>query len=141
MDAINNGHALDACKILALPEHFSPKHLQDIVDGKLKEGKVLVECELHVFADLGAYDCGGDLTDDVHKINRIKLNSSNHITLHKVEEKMYTGEEVKRIAWKSWHQCMIENCTTGTESDKNLPTLEQDIDKPVFDKWFEQNIK
>lgn len=35
-----------ANKILAFPEHFSPKHLQDIVDGKLKDrDKVLIECE------------------------------------------------------------------------------------------------
>jgi hypothetical protein len=33
-------------KILALPEHFSPKLLQDIVDGVLKSGdKVLIECQ------------------------------------------------------------------------------------------------
>lgn len=33
-------------KILALPEHISPKHLQDIVDGKIKDGQtVLIECE------------------------------------------------------------------------------------------------
>jgi hypothetical protein len=32
-------------KIFALPENFSPKHLQAIVDGKLKNGdEVLVEC-------------------------------------------------------------------------------------------------
>lgn len=32
-------------KVLALPEHFSPKHLQAIADGKLKDGdKVYVEC-------------------------------------------------------------------------------------------------
>lgn len=35
----------DTKKVLALPEHFSPKHLQAIVDGKMKDGqKVLVEC-------------------------------------------------------------------------------------------------
>lgn len=33
-------------KILALPEHFSSKHLQDIVDGKMKDGMtVLLECD------------------------------------------------------------------------------------------------
>lgn len=33
-------------KILALPEHFSSQQLQDIVDGKLKEGqKLFLECE------------------------------------------------------------------------------------------------
>jgi len=31
-------------KVLSLPEHFSDKHLQAIVDGKLKQGKVLVKC-------------------------------------------------------------------------------------------------
>ena len=33
-------------KLLVLPEHFSPQTLQDIVDGKLKDGsKVLLEVE------------------------------------------------------------------------------------------------
>jgi hypothetical protein len=33
-------------KILALPEHFTPEQLQDIVDGKMKDGdKVMVECK------------------------------------------------------------------------------------------------
>lgn len=40
-----NSHT-GAFKILALPEHFSPRHLQAIVDGKLKDGdKVLLEVE------------------------------------------------------------------------------------------------
>lgn len=68
-------------KILALPEHFSPEHLQMIVDGKLS-GKVVVECEQHnpsiqnILADDGTM--------------KIKLNP--HITIYPVEEKMYTRE-------------------------------------------------
>jgi len=34
-------------KILALPEHFSPKHLQAIIDSKLKDGdSVFIKCEV-----------------------------------------------------------------------------------------------
>src|SRR3972149_2891570 len=69
-------------KILALPEHFSPKHLQAIVDGKM-----LVEC-----------DKMWNEIDGEYKV--IKLNQSNHITLHKIEEKMYTREELKEWAEK-----------------------------------------
>lgn len=40
----DNGKRLILGKILSLPKHFSPKHLQAIVDGKLKDGdEVLVE--------------------------------------------------------------------------------------------------
>jgi len=40
----------DCYKILALPEHFTNKQLQAIVDGKLKDGdKVIVEVEGHGF--------------------------------------------------------------------------------------------
>lgn len=40
-------YSVSSCrKILALPEHFSPKQLQAIVDGKLRDGdEVFVECE------------------------------------------------------------------------------------------------
>lgn len=97
----------DIYKVLALPEHFSPKHLQDIVDGKLKEGKVVVECEESICI------CG---EKENHHINhdesllhrpieevlcnecgkfflpyQIKLNP--HITLYEVEEKMYTLQQ------------------------------------------------
>lgn len=61
-------------KILTLPEHFSPQHLQDIVDGKLKEGdKVLVECENDTYDDT-------PLTTKPCTV--IKFDSSNHITLY-----------------------------------------------------------
>lgn len=57
-------------KILALPEHFSPKHLQSIIDGKLKDGdEIFVECERILF------EAGIDFK------YKIKLNKDNHITL------------------------------------------------------------
>src|SRR5690606_33636935 len=78
-------------KILALPEHFSPQQLQDIVDGKLKEGKCLVECETRILRpELGAIFEGPSgleyLNDTI-----IKLNP--HITIYPVEEKMYTKKD------------------------------------------------
>ena len=81
----------DEFKILALPEHFSPKQLQAIASseqsGYYKDGdKVLVECTWQCKST----DCDGDC--DKKNIScgdrqhQIKLNSSNHITLYKVEE-------------------------------------------------------
>lgn len=111
-------------KILALPEHFSPQQLQDIVDGKLKEGqKILLECE-----DVG--DCKEYDTDNNYctckdgcKDLQIKLNP--HITIYPpVEEKMYTREEVKNIALKAYERGFIR------------PIYEKH-----FDIWFEQNVK
>jgi len=69
-------------KVLALSEHFSSKHLQAIVDGKMKEGDtVLLETE-HTKGE-----------DDYYG-HRIKFNSSNHITLHKNVNKTYTKKEI-----------------------------------------------
>lgn len=101
-------------KVLALPEHFSPKHLQAIVDGKMKDGdKVLVECEKQ-------YHDG----DQWH--HKIKLNSSNHITLHKVEEKMYSREELRLIVSRAIDAGKMHEYGQFIRSN---------------DEWFEQNIK
>lgn len=109
------------CKILALPEHFSPKHLQAIVDGKLKEGKCLVECNE-----------GGCLNYTENKTCKtpcdtpfcyyptIKLNP--HITIYSVEEKVYTRLEVRTILHKF-----------------NNPQSNEDVFK--LNTWFEQNVK
>ncbi len=104
-------------KILALPEHFSPEQLQMIVDGKLKNGdKVLIEC-----------DYWPDIRDDKYPGQYvIKLNSSNHITLHKVEEKMYTLDQVVALAK---HIC-CKHCDEADAWDNNTVT-----------EWFEQNMK
>ena len=126
-------HTNVAIKILALPEHFSPKHLQAIVDGKLKEGKVLVECGEPCQLDKdyeGGYDCayckrkGMDFGDCTSKDNVIKLNSSNHITPHKVEEKMVPESRV--IDFLKWLPK-----DHGHKFSNELDAWE----------WFEQNVK
>lgn len=112
----------DHKKILVFSEQFSPKQLQMIVDGKIKDGdKVLVECELKEI------DCpdGIEGCEVFHQTQLIRLNSSNHITLHKVEEKMYAREEVLKII-KAYN---ISNDPYARLSDKK--TME----------WFEQNVK
>lgn len=154
------GGTCNGCKkILALPEHFSPKHLQAIVDGKLKDGdKVLVECErvwvFRAYTTEQAYRTERffdekEFTDHTemkvfsakhsaeHKriypnyvsnytdYHKIKLNSSNHITLHKVEEKMYTREEVEVLAKQSFEVGRNYQLT----GDNN------------FKEWFDTNVK
>lgn len=125
-------------RILALPEQFSPKELQAIVDGKMKDGdKVLVECEFHHMVTF---------KDEFNKVgvrdeNHIKLNSQGHVTIHrnerleqfrdkyinnKIEEKMYTKEEVYNFILNA-----TNNALTTSFADQ------------VFNarKWFEQNVK
>lgn len=81
-------------KILVLPEHFSPQQLQDIVDGKLKEGKCLVECERGEEIKVTETDSKGKAEKWNHlKATKIKLNP--HITIYPVEEKMYTERELE----------------------------------------------
>jgi hypothetical protein len=67
----------DFWKILALPEHFSPEQLEDIVNGKLKDGdEVLVECENKYFEpDSSIHSNRG------WEVLAVKLNQSNHITM------------------------------------------------------------
>jgi hypothetical protein len=108
---------LHVAKVLILPEQFSPKHLQAIVDGKMKDGdKVLVECE-----SIAPHP---SLNDWIV----IKLNSQGYVTLYKVEEKMYTREEVYVLLNK--HQ---SDYRTHVRKTNNWS----------FDitEWFEQNIK
>jgi len=71
-----NSFVLASCrKILALPEHFTPEQLQDIVDGKMKDGDtLLVGCVKSTAMDLSN-----------QTINQyFKIESP--LTLHKAEE-------------------------------------------------------
>ncbi len=128
-------------KILALPEHFSPKLLQDIVDGKLKGGKCLVECiqEEPIPMTYKGVDSRGDYlyycpkcghggsymgTGQVHcykdecRPTTIKLNP--HITIYNVERKTYTFEDMDEIRRRA--------------IDFGASSLS-------LNKWFEQNVK
>lgn len=134
---ISNGYYF---KIIALPEHFSPKHLQAIVDGKMKDGdKVLVECEKKC-----AGNClqSGVILDCAMCFNIIKLNSSNHITLHKVEEKMYTEDEFKdKLKKILWDYIRGEDDLVGTDFEGGLSVGFNSYQETNIDKWFEQNVK
>jgi len=89
-----SGNTVTVCdifKILALPEHFSPQQLQMIVNGVYKDGdKVLVECEKDE-----------ESMGKLNWLSKIKLNSSNHITLNKVEENLYSQIEHLIIMWSN----------------------------------------
>lgn len=81
-------------KILALPEHFSPKHLQAIVDGKIKDGdEVYVECEV-VFLPTDA------VPSKQEHIRVIKLNQSSHIKLFSIKEEVTWDEVIHQFFGK-----------------------------------------
>ena len=80
----------DAKKIIALPEHFSPKHLQAIVDEKLQDGdEVLVECD---YIDAVRVALLGEHEAEY----KITLNQSSHIKLFRVDKEA-TWEEIKTL--------------------------------------------
>jgi hypothetical protein len=121
---------IDRCKkILALPEHFSIKHLKAIEDGKMKDGgKVLVEC------NAVPNEIDNPLTNPDGLIHfpgaefEIKFNPFNHIILHKAaEEKMYTSTEVKDLICAAF--------------DANITDYDGVLIEDEFEKWFEQNVK
>lgn len=125
-------------KILALPEHFSPKHLQAIVDGKLKDDdEVYVECvDRHYCTNAVCCHVGHCYREDrdytkcenTIKELHIKLNSSNHITLHKIEERTYTKEEL-RAAFDAGYQYGLEVERSGIYAVGNC-----------FEEWFDVGI-
>ena len=109
-------------KILALSEHFSPKQLEMIVEGKLKDGDtVLVECEEDYLSNpkcvstgkcqetegfKGTEHEGVDMCEDGcvqgRRAHVVKLNVNDHIGLYSIEpvgesDKKYTREEVENI--------------------------------------------
>jgi hypothetical protein len=103
---------IDNCrKILALPEHFSQQSLQDIVEGKLKEGKCLVECN------------AGYVNPEWNPAT-IKLNP--HITIYPVEEKMISIDLLRK-AWGAGYCSALNNA-------KNIKGL-------TFSEWFDQHVK
>ncbi len=127
----NQENSTKAFKILALPEHFSSQQLQDIVDGKLKEGKYLVECWSAAYCD-GCNKVGmrhwahADTCGYPVEYDKIKLNP--HITIYPVEEKMYTREELLDVL-KKHHERFVTNHPIG------------DIMWKQTKEWFEQKVK
>lgn len=86
-------------KVLVLPTQFSTKQLQAIIEGKLKDGdEVLVECKpAEIYGNNGSF----------YPIEYvIKLSyPDNKVTLHKVEQKLYTREELENYIELAWASC------------------------------------
>lgn len=102
-------------KVLALPENFSPKHLQAIVDDKFKDGdEVYVECQKGYITPGGMLDRNSII---------IKPDSQNHIILHKVEQKTYTREKVEYL---------LQQYRIFGPKDSSLPE---------HNKWLKENLK
>lgn len=83
-------------KILILPENFSPEIIEDIVNGKLKNGeKVLIRCE----AMPNEFDNPMSNPEGVHNTEdseyEIKLNEKNHISFYSIEE--YKKRQLKSL--------------------------------------------
>jgi hypothetical protein len=118
--AVDGGNCSDWCvKILALPDHFSPKQLQDIVDGKLKDGKYLLECD-PLFESL---------FNGVNPPAFIKLNP--HIIIHPVE-RMYTLDEMIKHAFNFYSDMSLK-----MKVPFNL--ISENRDNAKF--WFENHVK
>lgn len=76
-------------KILALPEHFSDKHLQAIVDGKMKDGdEVLVKC-----GDTGIRYYIDTVKFSSETVKIVHLDQQNHITLFPVKQSLEEAAE------------------------------------------------
>ena len=125
----------DCVKILSLPEHFSDKHLQAIVDGKIKDGdEVLIKCGLK-----------GDKTFPEPNLSNsyyaVHLDQQNHITLFPVEQscpecgctdlntrhnQRFDGSTAK------WEEC--DNC--GEIIDENKQSIEE-----AYYEYFGQKVE
>lgn len=72
-------------KVLAIPKQFSDKHLQAIVDGKIKFGdEVLVKCQAMSTVDVEGKGDGGLFLD----YNQIALDQQNHIALFPAKQSL-----------------------------------------------------
>lgn len=87
---------LSGYKILAMPENISPKQLQVIVDGKLKDGnEVLVGCGAKITDDVYKYT-KDELYDDKHIWYNVEVDLKGYITLHKAVDETW-DDIYKRI--------------------------------------------
>jgi hypothetical protein len=107
-------------KVLVLSEQFSPKHLQAIVDQKLKDGdEVYVECYKVLNTDIIK---GKDFNNYILK--PIKLFPV------KKEEKLYTKEEVK-VKFLEF----VKDCDYNEDLLCNYEGDYRDLDK-----WIKDNL-
>ena len=77
-----NKKILKPYKILALPEHFSDKHLQAIADEKMKSGD-----SIYLKTEWQGYK------NDMNAYHTIHLNQQNHITIFPVKQSLESAIE------------------------------------------------
>lgn len=115
IEFIKNSTSDKYLKILAIPEQFSPKHLQAIVDGKLNSGdEVYIKCEV----DLNKIP--------TQFIEYIKL-TNNHIKLfpvNKESEKLYSKNEI------------LEKVNQWFREEASVNGL----DSEPIDRWLSKNL-
>jgi len=93
-------------KILALPENFSPKHLQAIVDGKMKDGdSVLVEVEREVEDFEGNPMYTGNFV--------VWTNQQGHVVIHKAEDQDNLSRHFVLLAIKAVQRKLDEEDVQG----------------------------
>jgi hypothetical protein len=120
---INNPAEYGYKKVLALPENFSPKHLRAIVDNKMKNGsEVYVQCKRVGYQHMSA--------------DFVELDSNNYITLHKIEQKMYTKEELIATLHKCHSDIYKQNTQWSGDIDPEVPA---EFVKEI-DDWAAQNL-
>ena len=142
--------------VLALPEHFSSQSLQDIVDGKLKEGKCLVECEWQFLSGNGWMNKAyvGKFNPNIETRNIIKLNP--HITIYPVEEmdkelQLRACRAELAVARKQIIELQEQLCAPVEEEMVPISVAQaaysggygdrHDGNAPDFQQWFKQNVK
>jgi len=98
---------INEVKVLALPEHFSDKHLQAIVDGKMENrDKVLVKC---------CETATGEYEDRMTYEYYVDLDQQNHITLFPAKQSLEeAAEEYASIISKDLS--LIHNLTLPTKA-------------------------
>jgi hypothetical protein len=110
-------------KILALPEQFSPKQLQAIVDGD----EVYVECEEYAVGNYGMSDGEPDVDF------RVKLNQQGHIKLFPVKQLVedavqnYEGladafQDYVELHWEEYNKEIVKAIKYGIELAKKNNT-------------------
>ncbi len=108
-------------KVLVLSQHFTEKQLQAIADGKMKNGdRVLVECE-------EKHD--GSMVVDM---NSMDIVVKQPLTLHKIEERVYTKVEMIQFSLDTaegiYSHSSFAKKWKGKLSHKELE-----------EKWFEEH--
>lgn len=116
-------------KILALPEQLSPKHLQDILDGRLKDSdEVFIECDSNI-GQLGSID---DTLDSWVKL------TDNYITLFHTSTLQESIEELNKTISKP-PKYTEEQVVNLMNAYTNRLTAKSHAEIWETEKWFKEN--